>query len=579
MLSAQVGILLIHIVDVVRSHSDRWGRKMRTPLVIVAFLLVEAGSIAQTTETPIWSFGGNPDGAYPGASVVVDPKTGIIYGVTSKGGKYSNGTVFQLTPPAAAGGLWSEQILYSFQNKGDGQNPNSLVESPNGDLYGTTLYGGSSGESVVFELSKAGSGGGWNETVIFDCTVQNLGLPAYAGGVGGPITNGALVLDNTGNLYAMLTYYGSVIVEFGPPSTSGGKWTATILYGGLVPPNFYYLLAQGLILDNSTGSLYGSDTSGGNGSLPSSVGNLFHLSPPESAGGAWSYSDIYDFGYPSNLGAFWPVGGLVLLNGSIYGTTAADNLWQGAVYQAVSSGPPGAPWTANLLFGFSGGTNGQYPMGGLIAVNGALYGTTSGWPTYAGTIFMMYPWKGSWTGANLYSFQNGADGASPRTALTAAPNNSQNGTTVTLYGTTLWGGPSSVGTVFEAIVPSAAAATATEPRIVAVCNVNCFENSVGWKFQPPISVLGPEAVAFDGNVVEVSEGGRNVEVEARMLGGLMQSPVGSARTMRITFDRDGLLKVGQRVSIVAKGPVMGISSRLEVLGVWPSGRPSSATQK
>src|SRR6202044_1624109 len=91
-----------------------------------------------------------------------------------------------------------------------------------------------------------------------------------------------------------------------------------------------------------------------------------------------------------------------------------------------------------------------------------------------------------------------------------------------------------------------------------------------WKIAPPVWVLGPEAVVFDGTVVQVSDGGRGVEVEARMLGGLTQSPLGIARTMRITFDRDGLFKDGQHVSIAAQGPVIGLSPRLQLLGVWRS---------
>jgi hypothetical protein len=548
---------------------------MRTFLVTVLFLFVEAGAVAHTalaSEQPIWTFSGKPDGANPSASVVVDANTGIIYGVTVNGGSYGYGTVFQLTPPATAGGTWSEQILYSFQAKGDGQNPNSLIENSNGDLYGTTLYGGSVlGAGVVFKLSKAAIGGGWNETIVFNCGTLNIA----------PQPAGNLLLDNAGNLYATIYGFGTIgvqVVEFGPPSTSGGTWAATPLYsasydvgGGLDLPT-----APGLLLDNSTGSLYGSLPDGGPGGF--GHGNLFHLSPPGLAGGAWSYSDIYDFDVRPNDGIL-PFGGLVLLGGGIYGTTGggSNGLTYGTVFQALPPVGPGAPWTESVLYGFAGGASGGAPLGGLIAVNGALYGTTSGYSGLNGTIFMMTPSGTSWVESNLYNFQGGVDGTTPTTALTVAPNSSNNGT-VTLYGTTFYGGANNDGTVFEATVPLPPPAPAgTEYR--AVCNLSCFENSAHWKIAPPVWVLGPEAVVFDGTVVQVSDGGRGVEVEARMLGGLTQSPLGIARTMRITFDRDGLFKDGQHVSIAAQGPVIGLSPRLQLLGVWRSEPRLSTVRK
>jgi uncharacterized repeat protein (TIGR03803 family) len=72
------------------------------------------------TETVIYSFTGvNGDGAYPAASVLLD-KSGILYGTTTSGGQVTPactsgcGTVFQLTPPTIPGGIWTETVLHGF---------------------------------------------------------------------------------------------------------------------------------------------------------------------------------------------------------------------------------------------------------------------------------------------------------------------------------------------------------------------------------------------------------------------------------------------------------------------------------
>ena len=118
------------------------------------------------TESVIHSFTGlNGDGAFPMASVVVD-KNGIIYGTTQYGGSATSGspctftnvsgcgTVFELMPPAAPGGAWTEKILHSFSGRhGDGSQPLAgLALSSTGVLYGTTSKGGTPGGGTVFAI-------------------------------------------------------------------------------------------------------------------------------------------------------------------------------------------------------------------------------------------------------------------------------------------------------------------------------------------------------------------------------------------------------------------------------------------
>lgn len=74
---------------------------------------------------------------------------GNFYGITSAGGAYGKGTVFQLT---SSGTL---TVLYSFCAQSgcpDGSSPNSVIQAADGNFYGTTLNGGTHGGGVVFNV-------------------------------------------------------------------------------------------------------------------------------------------------------------------------------------------------------------------------------------------------------------------------------------------------------------------------------------------------------------------------------------------------------------------------------------------
>jgi uncharacterized repeat protein (TIGR03803 family) len=125
------------------------------------------------------------DGAYPHAGLIFDA-AGNLYGTTHSGGTHnascSNdcGTVFELTP--SAGGTWTEKVLYDFYSiRTDGAFPaSSLIFDGAGNLYGTTIFGGASGagNGTVFELTPA-AGGGWTERVLYSFGAD--GIWPYAG--------------------------------------------------------------------------------------------------------------------------------------------------------------------------------------------------------------------------------------------------------------------------------------------------------------------------------------------------------------------------------------------------------------
>jgi len=138
------------------------------------------------TVTVLHNFTGGNDGSIPIGPLVRDVQ-GNLFGVTQSGGSSGQGVVFKLDPSG------TERVLYTFSGGADGASPAAgLTLGASGDLYGTTLFGGSFGLGVVFKVSADGT-----EAV----------LHTFTGGADGANPFGAvLVRDSQGNLYG--TAYG-----------------------------------------------------------------------------------------------------------------------------------------------------------------------------------------------------------------------------------------------------------------------------------------------------------------------------------------------------------------------------------
>jgi hypothetical protein len=119
------------------------------------------------TETILYTFANGADGAAPYGGVVFDA-SGNLYSTAYEGGNLADcskqgcGTVFELSP---AGSGWAETTIHTFTGGTDGQNPQTgLIWDAAGNLYGTTATGGHK-NGIVFELSP-GSGGTWTEKIL-----------------------------------------------------------------------------------------------------------------------------------------------------------------------------------------------------------------------------------------------------------------------------------------------------------------------------------------------------------------------------------------------------------------------------
>ena len=137
--------------------------------------------------TVLHSFTGGSDGANPCANLIKD-KAGNFYSTTCGGGASGNGTVFELAPDG------TETVLYAFQGGSDGATPNSGLEmDKEGNLYGTTIWGGAGGNGTVFEVTPSGT-----ETLLY----------SFTGGSDGANPNAALVTYK-GRLYGTAPFAGN----------------------------------------------------------------------------------------------------------------------------------------------------------------------------------------------------------------------------------------------------------------------------------------------------------------------------------------------------------------------------------
>jgi len=267
------------------------------------------------------------DGSEPFGTLTLDP-AGNVYGSTIFGGQLGKscgqgcGVVFELSPKKS--GSWKYKVLHRFGGfrRGDGQTPTgSLALDGTGNLFGTTITGGSKGWGMVFELSPGATG--WSETILHNFQ----GAP-----VDGAQPPDGMVFDSSGNLYGLTTAGGvlndncpygcGTVYELSP---NGGGWTESVLYSfsggsdGAFPGCLYKGCGTpyGAIVTLQDGNIYGTASFGGNAPAYSGDGVVFELSP---SGDQWMEQVLHTF--TSSPDGQLPLGGVVFDgNGNLYGTT------------------------------------------------------------------------------------------------------------------------------------------------------------------------------------------------------------------------------------------------------------------
>jgi hypothetical protein len=281
---------------------------------------------------------------------------GVLYGTTNVGGTSNNGTVFSLTPPASAGGAWTETVLHSFDGSpNDGADAQAgVVIGDNGVLYGTTTGGGIfacpfGGCGTVFALRPPPSpGGSWTETELHAFRYTDGGTP-----VGGVVIGSGMLYGTTsiGGGFANGTAF-----SLTPPATPGDSWTETTLH------NFGSTSADGTepragVVIGSGGVLYGTTFTGG----LLAAGTVFSLTPPASSGGSWTETVLCNFG-GSDHAALNPASALVIGSGGALDGTTQDGgstssscgfMGCGTIFVLTPPGSAGGAWTESILHYFN----------------------------------------------------------------------------------------------------------------------------------------------------------------------------------------------------------------------------------
>lgn len=410
-------------------------------------------------QTVLYSFTGGNDGGYSDSGLTRDP-AGNLFGTTNGGGTAGLGVVFKIDKSH------HESVLHTFVRGPVGNEPDlaGVILDPDGNLYGTTSFSGAGGDGAVYKVDQRGDAtvvytfpgneGGqylYNAGVILGSDGRLFGTTGYGGRHGVGVV---YELDGQGRETVLYTFDQFTDHGFGQPTgdltrdASGNFYGTTFI--GQTDSGFGYGVVYKIdaaghsqVLHNFTGGADGGDAYGG--VILDEKGNVYGTA---SEGGGANDGVVFKIdaaGHETVLYSFTggadggePLGRLIRdAAGNLYGTTnGGGTSGAGVVFKVDPSGHE------TVLYTFSGGNDGGYPLGGLVRDEaGNLYGATDGGgASGAGVVFKIDP---SGRETLLHTFTGGADGAYPGW-VTLARDSAGN-----LYGTANGGGVDNAGVVYK----------------------------------------------------------------------------------------------------------------------------------
>jgi uncharacterized repeat protein (TIGR03803 family) len=223
------------------------------------------------TETVIHFFKEKLEGGMPVSTPILDAK-GNLYGTTSYGGGNGGGAAWRLTPPSGSGAWVYRQLCALPGQQYVDQPTSSLTLHGKGVLYGTDRAGGEYGLGMVYQLvPPAVAGGAWTENTLHSFAGGNDGALPEAGVIfdaAGSLysttsSGGNGILESDCGLSNPRSACGTVFT-LTPPSTDGGDWTETVLHSFPSTDDDGFVVVGGVVLGKN-GVLFGITAFGGAG--------------------------------------------------------------------------------------------------------------------------------------------------------------------------------------------------------------------------------------------------------------------------------------------------------------------------
>ncbi|HEX8817101.1 MAG TPA: choice-of-anchor tandem repeat GloVer-containing protein [Terriglobales bacterium] len=253
---------------------------------------------------------------------------------------------------ATAASAQTFKVFYTFDFT-DGSSPNgSLLLDDNGNLYGTTVFGGASNRGVVFKL---------------DSKARNTTLYSFTGGTDGGLPIGRLIRDSEGNLYGVTSLGGDSVCSCGTVFKLKPDGTLTVLHkfkGGADGAQNEGQPELGLVEIGD--DLYGAASFGGVSGCDGSLGCgvIYKIAPGGKESVLYRFNAETGGGFPQDL--------IADTSGNLYGETGGSYLPGngGTIFEMSTTGKP------KTLYTFSEGAKGTSPRWGLIREHGIFYGVT-----------------------------------------------------------------------------------------------------------------------------------------------------------------------------------------------------------
>jgi uncharacterized repeat protein (TIGR03803 family) len=278
------------------------------------------------------------------ASALVEANDGFLYGTTFDGGKQNQGVLFKISKTGTG-----FKVLHNFcssANCADGTIPNSLLLGHDGNLYGTTLQGGS-----TVTCGSIGCG-----TIFrFEPTTGTLTVLHRLAGVADGVEPLGIIQATNGNFYGVsqgldVNSFNEDIFQFTP----AGKFTVQF-------KSVLFDIGISGLTQGANGNLYGAfEAIGGNGDI-----NFFEVSTKGT--GFVAFAPFTTLAGTTNIPSLF-----LASDGNLWDTNFTDSADpMGSVFSI-------SPKDGAVLQTFAfDGANGNSPLAGVIqAADGTFVGTT-----------------------------------------------------------------------------------------------------------------------------------------------------------------------------------------------------------